>query len=147
MLFDKELFAANYVEPDKRVKVDTLVLIGNGFDIWQGLNTSFRSFEKYYEEHLEEVLRCFHLKRHTGYDKEGKLITDEKGTPITYSDVELFYGNSFQPAKLSTEFWGNLESSMDKVDDQQINYFFGRDRVKDIKQCADNAQRVLKESG
>lgn len=90
MLFDKELFAANCVEPDKRVKVDTLVLIGNGFDIWQGLNTSFRSFEKYYEEHLEEVLRCFHLKRHTGYDKEGKLITDEKGTPITYSDVELF---------------------------------------------------------
>lgn len=35
MLFDKELFAAKYVEPDKRVKVDTLVLIGNGFDIWQ----------------------------------------------------------------------------------------------------------------
>lgn len=145
MLFDKELFAAKYVEPDKRVKVDTLVLIGNGFDIWQGLNTSFRSFEKYYEEHLEEVLRHFHLKSHTGYDKEGKLITDEKGTPITYSDVELFYGNPFQPAKLSTEFWGNLESSMDKVDDQQINYFFGRDGVKDIKQCADNAQRVLKE--
>ena len=74
MLFDKELFAAKYVEPGKRVKVDTLVLIGNGFDIWQGLNTSFRSFEKYYEEHLEEVLRCFHLKSHTGYDKEGKLL-------------------------------------------------------------------------
>lgn len=145
MLFDKDLFATKYVEPDKRTKVDTLVLIGNGFDIWQGLDTSFQSFEKYYEEHLEEVLKRFHLKSHTGYDHEGNLLTDENGNPVTYSDVELFYGNPFQPSKLSHEFWWNLECSMDKVDDQQINYFFGRDGVKDIQKCANNAQRVLKE--
>ena len=34
---------------------------------------------------------------------------------------------------------------MDKIDDQQINYFFGRDGVKNIKRCAENAQKILKE--
>lgn len=42
-------------------------------------------------------------------------------------------------------FWWNFETAMDKIDDQQINYFFGRDGVKNIKKCAENAQKILKE--
>jgi len=34
---------------------------------------------------------------------------------------------------------------MDKIDDQQINNFFGREGIRDIPKCADNVQRILKE--
>lgn len=145
MLFDKELFISKYVEPDKRAKVDTLILIGNGFDIWQGLDTSYASFEKYYEAHLDEVLARFHLKKRTLQDKDGNVVTDSEGSPVAYSDVELFYGDPFHPEKLPHEFWWDFETSMDKIDDQEINYFFGRDGIKDIQKCADNAQKILKE--
>ena len=62
MLFDKNLFESKYVPAEQRTPVDTLILIGNGFDIWQNLDTSYRSFERYYEAHLDEVLERFHLK-------------------------------------------------------------------------------------
>ena len=62
MLFDKNLFESKYVPAEQRTPVDTLILIGNGFDIWQNLDTSYRSFERYYEAHLDEVLELFHLK-------------------------------------------------------------------------------------
>lgn len=145
MLFDKQLFASKYVAPDQRVKVDTLILIGNGFDIWQGLDTSYGSFEKYYEAHLDDVLARFHLKKRTLQDENGNVVLDSAGNPVTYSDVELFYGDPFHPQKLPHEFWWDFETSMDKIDDQQINYFFGRDGVREIQKCADNAQKILKE--
>lgn len=145
MLFDKELFASKYVEPDKRTNVDTLILIGNGFDIWQGLDTSYASFEKYYEAHLDEVLTRFHLKKRTLLDKNGNIMSDCTGTPVICSDVELFYGDPFHPQKLPHEFWRDFETAMDKVDDQEINFFFGREGIKEIQRCADNAQRILKE--
>lgn len=44
MLFDKNLFESKYVPAEQRTPVDTLILIGNGFDIWQNLDTSYRSF-------------------------------------------------------------------------------------------------------
>ena len=40
MLFDKDLFESKYVPIEQRTPVDTLILIGNGFDIWQNLDTS-----------------------------------------------------------------------------------------------------------
>ncbi|MCB6580325.1 bacteriophage abortive infection AbiH family protein [Blautia faecis] len=39
MLFDKNLFESKYVPAEQRTPVDTLILIGNGFDIWQNLDT------------------------------------------------------------------------------------------------------------
>lgn len=144
MLFDKNLFESKYVPAEQRTPVDTLILIGNGFDIWQNLDTSYRSFERYYEAHLEEVLERFHLKKYTKYNDDGTIAIDSEGNTITYSDVELFYGDPFKPQKLDHTFWWNFETSMDKIDDQQINYFFGRDGVKNIKRCAENAQKILK---
>lgn len=144
LLFDKKLFENKFVEPDKRVKIDTLFLIGNGFDIWQGLNTRYDAFEKYYQEHLDEVLSRLHIQKRVLLDKKGKAILDDKGQPITYSDVELFYGDPYHPRKLPHEFWSDFETSLDKIDDQEINYFFGRNGVKDIRTCANNAQKILK---
>lgn len=137
MLFDKQLFESKYVECEKRVPINTLFLIGNGFDIWEGLNTRYADFEKYYEEHLDEVLSRLNIPK--------KSLVDENGNQIAYSDVELFYGSPHNPQKLPHEFWYDFETSLDKIDDQEINHFFGRDGVKNIKICANNAQRILRE--
>lgn len=145
MIFNKQLFESKYIEPGRRIPIDTLVLIGNGFDIWQGLSTRYADFEKYYEEHLDDVLDRQHLKKRILTDQDGKVVTDAAGKPVTYSDVELFYGDPYHPQKLPHDFWWDFETSLDKVDDQQINYFFGREGVKEIQTCADHAQRILKE--
>lgn len=137
MLFNKQLFESKYVEYEKRVLIDTLFLIGNGFDIWAGFNTRYADFEKYYEEHLDEVLLRLNIPK--------KNLIDKNGKQITYSDVELFYGNPYNPQKLPQNFWHDFETSLDKIDDQEINHFFGRDGVKNIKICANNAQRILRE--
>ena len=89
VIFNKALFQTKYVEAEKRVPIDTLFLIGNGFDIWQGLNTRFDAFEKYYEEHIEEVLSRLHLKVRILLDKEGTPILDKEGKQVKYSDVEV----------------------------------------------------------
>ena len=42
--------------------IDTLILVGNGFDIWQGVSTSYSDFEKYYLEHLPAILKRLHIE-------------------------------------------------------------------------------------
>ena len=137
MLFDKQLFESKYVKPEKRVPIDTLFLIGNGFDIWEGFNTRYADFEKYYEEHLDEVLLRLKIPK--------RNLVNKDGNKITCSDVELFYGNPYEPQKLPHNFWCDFEASLDKIDDQEINHFFGREGVKNIKICANNAQKILRE--
>ena len=39
-----------------RSKYKKLVLIGNGFDRWRGLPTSYNEFRNYYLTHIEEVM-------------------------------------------------------------------------------------------
>lgn len=148
MFFDKSLFESKYVDKDKRVPVDTLFLIGNGFDIWQGFHTGYSAFEKYYDEHIEEILHRLRLKKYTLCDDKGDVILDADGKEITYCDVELFYGDPHTPRKLPHEFWGNFETSLDKVDDQEINHYFGKTKegLKNIQRCANNAQRILREA-
>ena len=122
--FDKQLFESKYVEPDKRMHVDTLFLIGNGFDIWQGLDTRCAAFEKYYEAHLDEVLDKLHIKK--------RILTDKNGNPVSCSDVELFYGDPYNPQKLPHDFWRDYETYLDKVDAQRILREIFCDRVTSI---------------
>lgn len=49
---------------DLVAKIDTLIVIGNGFDRWQGLNTSYADFHRYYLEHRDEILKKLHIKKH-----------------------------------------------------------------------------------
>ncbi|HFQ5314463.1 AbiH family protein [Vibrio vulnificus] len=39
--------------------MSTLFIIGNGFDIWNGLPTSYRNFNEKYKEHLEKHIHYF----------------------------------------------------------------------------------------
>ncbi len=120
--------------------IDTIIIIGNGFDIWQGMNTSYSSFKQYYYSHIDEILRQLHLKKHS--------IIDDSGHEIQISDVELVYGNPFDPEPLPDEFWGSFETSLSDVDAEMLNLFFGKDRsgLKRMRRCIKNARKILQKA-
>lgn len=124
----------------KQIKKDTLIVIGNGFDRWQGLNTSYFNFRDYYLAHRDEILRKLRIKKRT--------IQYEDGRIIDISDVELIYGDPFRPKELEDDFWGTFESSLDKIDADKINLFFGKDRqgLREMKKSIRNANRILREA-
>lgn len=103
-----------------RNPVDTIFIIGNGFDMWQGLRSSYSEFQKYYLEHREKILRKLHIKKH--------IFVDSDGENIECSDVELIYGDPFQPDELDNEFWNTFEASLDNLDAERLNLFFGKEK-------------------
>ena len=89
-----------------------LVIIGNGFDRWQGLPTSYDDFKEFYRNNIRSIVS--ELKIKTYENDKGDLITP----------VELIFGDIFQPKQLPDEFFWNLEESMALLDDQAIiNHF------------------------
>lgn len=121
-----------------RTKYKNLVLIGNGFDRWQDLPTSYEDFRKYYIANVERVM-C-----NLGFEKYD--VIDAENKKKTFSAVELIYGDPFNPAKLPDEFFWNFETSLDKLDDQQLNVFFGRsnDGITKMRQLVVEAQKILR---
>lgn len=73
--------------------IDTIVIIGNGFDRWLGLNTSYSDFHKYYLEHRDESA------------KKKYRMELEDGTIEEFTDVELIYGDPFDSGELDDDFW------------------------------------------
>ncbi len=93
-------------------KYRNLIIIGNGFDRWQGLSTSYDQFKEYYRSNIRKVAKKLHIK--TTVSKTGSFITP----------VEMIFGDIFSPTVLPQEFFWNFESSMALLDDQYIiNYF------------------------
>ena len=101
-----------------RSNYKNLIIIGNGFDCWQGIPTSYEKFRVYYNEHIEEVASKLGYSFYT--------IKDTAGIEKKVTAVELIYGNPFEPDQLENDFFWNLEARMDKIDDQIINLYFGR---------------------
>ncbi len=96
-------------------KYKKLIIIGNGFDRWQNLPTSYDSFKRYYFDHISGIAEELGIKTKT--DKDGNVI----------SPVEMVYGDIFKPGTLPNEFFWNFESSMAWLDDQNIALYFGKD--------------------
>lgn len=121
--------------------IDTLIIIGNGFDIWQGANTSYREFEKYYHANRKQILRKLGLS-------EYKIPQKDSKPSETFSDVELIYGTPFKPQKLEDGFWHNFEDSLRHLDIEQLNLFFGKDDdgLYDMEMAVENAQAILREA-
>ena len=119
---------------------DTLIIIGNGFDIWQGLHTNYAEFQKYYLSHRDEILRKLHLKK--------TVVRYEDGETISISDVELIYGDPFDPKELESDFWSVFENSLSELDAERLNYFFGKDRrdLREMRKRIRNANRILREA-
>lgn len=120
--------------------IDTLVLIGNGFDMWQGVSTSYADFEKYYIDHLSNILKRLHMKPW--------IIEDEDGTKRIVSDVEMLYGDPFDPHYLDSDFWNTFENSLSLIDDQRVNLYFGKEKedLERISLLADNSRHILQEA-
>lgn len=122
---------------NKHILKDTLIIIGNGFDRWQWLDTSYDAFRQYYLLHRDEIMKKLHIRK--------KEIRYSNKCIEEFSDVELIYGDPFHPSELGKLFWGDFESSLSKIDDQQLNLFFGKERsdLKEIKRSIKNAKIIL----
>lgn len=127
--------------PDSpKTQKDTLIIIGNGFDIWQGLHTSYAQFQTYYLAHRDAILKRLHIKKHT--------VCEEDGSSCQITDVELIYGDPFDPSELDDAFWGTFETSLSDIDAERINLFFGKEKsgLRNMKRSVKNASRILKEA-
>lgn len=125
---------------DRNRCIDTLFVIGNGFDIWQGLGTSYNEFREYYLTHRDQILKRLHIKK--------RQIVCSSGKVIELSDVELVYGDPFHPKELDKEFWGNFETSLSEIDTERLNLFFDKDRkgLRAMEKSIRNAKRILTEA-
>lgn len=119
-------------------KYKNLVLIGNGFDRWQGLSTSYEDFRRYYTDHAAEIMRRL------GYEKLHTEKSSEKQYDIT--PVELIYGNPFNPSALQKEFFWTFENSIANLDDQLLNLYFGKNDkdLYHLQETVKQAQKILR---
>ncbi len=119
---------------------DTLIIIGNGFDVWQGLHTRYAEFQAYYLEHRSRILKKLHIREH--------VFRQEDGQMVRVSDVELIYGDPFDPRELEDQFWSTFEASLEQIDAERINLFFGKGNgdLRRLKISLRNANRILQEA-
>lgn len=113
--------------------IDTIVIIGNGFDRWLGLNTSYSDFHKYYLEHRDELA------------KKKYRMELEDGSIEEFTDVELIYGDPFDPGELDDDFWNGFEQSLSHIDTERLNLFFGKEKsgLKQMNKSIKNAKKIL----
>ena len=113
--------------------IDTIVIIGNGFDRWLGLNTSYSDFHKYYLEHRDELA------------KKKYRMELEDGTIEEFTDVELIYGDPFDPGELDDDFWNGFEQSLLHIDAERLNLFFGKEKngLKKMNKSIKKAKKIL----
>lgn len=121
-----------------RSRYRNLIIIGNGFDCWQGIPTSYEQFRLYYAAHAQSVAEAMGCKLYS--------ITDEAGNEKKLTAVELVYGDPFEHKPLANEFFWNLEARMNLLDDQIINLCFGRTKegIEALRQAVNDAIRILK---
>ena len=75
-----------------------------------------------------------------------KTITEPDGAEKTITPVELVYGDPFDPQKLPSEFFWSFETSLDKMDDQQLILYFGRTKrgIDQLQETVEQAQTILR---
>ncbi len=112
-----------------------IIVIGNGFDIWQGLNTQYAEFSRYYYGHRKSIAKKLFVRPH-------KIMFD-KNTSKELFDVEIIYGNPFSPQELSSSFWNTFEDSLAVVDDELINLFFGKE-PNDLRRLSKSTKAAKK---
>lgn len=121
-----------------RSEYRNLIIIGNGFDCWQGIPTSYEKFRLYYAAHIEEVAEALGC---TFYP-----IIDDAGVEKRITAVELIYGNPFDPDYLESDFFWNLEARLNRIDDQMISLYFGREKegLEKLNTAVDEATLLIR---
>ncbi len=117
-------------------KYRKLFIIGNGFDRWQGLPTSYDSFKDYYRNNIRKIVKSLHIK--TATDMDGNLITP----------VEMVFGDISKPSSLPEEFFWNFESALALLDDQKIINHFDKSNkgLYNLQETVDKAQKILQKA-
>lgn len=121
--------------------IDTLVIIGNGFDIWQGLYTDYKNFQQYYLNNRDSILQRL------GFSKRWNVVRED-GSEASFSDVEIIYGDPFKLDELNSDFWYVFEDSLSNVNAERLNLFFGKDddNLDELSITIENAQSILREA-
>lgn len=121
---------------NSKTKKDTLVIIGNGFDLWQGLKTSYKNFYNYYRQHRFEI--CKKLKIHE--------VTSSYGNKtFRFTPVELIYGAIDDHNLGYFDFWNAFEDSLGFIDAYELNMLYGKEPedLNDLLKVGENAQKIL----
>lgn len=119
--------------------IDTLVIIGNGFDIWQKLDTSYFRFKEYLLAHIDNIMDELQIDK--------IIITGSKGKR-TITPVEIVYGKSLELKDLKDDFWRCFESSLGKIDAQYLNLFFDKEDedLEWMLEVIEDARRIFEKA-
>lgn len=119
--------------------IDTLVIIGNGFDIWQELDTSYFRFKEYLLAHIDNIMDELQIEKIT--------LTDPKGER-TITPVEIVYGKSLELKDLEDDFWKCFEFSLGKIDAQYLNLFFDKEDedLEWMLEITEDARRIFEKA-
>ena len=117
--------------------MEKLIIIGNGFDIWQGLKTSYKYLVEYYRDNRERILKKLHIPE--------VVYEDEDGTKFHTDQTSIIYSNPFFSEILDDEFWFNFEESLGVIDDQTVNLYFGKTRreLRYMNKTIKRAKRII----
>ena len=118
--------------------VKTLIIVGNGFDLWQGLKSAYFDFYRFYEKNKINISQELGI--------EPLTITDGAGYSEKLTQFDLLY--FVLSGSLGEEdFWHSFEDSLALLDDVRINGYFGKetDDLKDIRLDCDYAFEVIRE--
>lgn len=114
-------------------KYNKLFIIGNGFDRWYGLPTSYDEFKKYYRANIKHIVTKLRIK--TTVNAGGDLITP----------VELIFGDIAKPISLPDEFFWNFENETALLDDQKLITQFDKTNrgLYRLQETVREAQEIL----
>lgn len=123
--------------------VENLFIIGNGFDIWQGLDTRYSDFFGFYEDNKIEISWQLGI--------EPGELTEKKSGKVEYlTQFDLLYfvlsGDYLPEREVNADFWSDFENSLIGLDAERINAYFGKeiDDLKDVRLDCDYAYEVIK---
>ena len=118
------------------MKKDALVIIGNGFDLWQNLKTSYKEFYNYYIQHKFEICKKLKIKEIT-------VKEDKKTYKIT--PVELIYGDIYDNDLDYFDFWNTFEDSLGDLDIFNLNLYYGKEStdLEDFTRNSSDARKIL----
>ncbi len=68
------------------------------------------------------------------------------GAAKVITPVELIYGDPFNPENLPSEFFWTFETSLDKLDDQQLILYYGRSEkgIDQLRETVEQARAILR---
>ena len=117
---------------------DKLIVVGNGFDLWQGLNTRYSDFAKYYSVRRDAIMKDLFIR---SYEIKYRNDCTQK-----ISDVELLYmyRSRFDEQGLNDVFWSTFEASLGELGDEEISSFdMDEEDLKDLEISVENAKTIL----